>query len=105
VATTAFRIVQECLTNIARHAQALHVLVLLKCRDDELMLRITDDGKGMDTTKERKRNSYGTMGMRERVHNLGGTLNFSSVKGEGTSVEVVIPVKQVKPVVFARETQ
>ena len=105
VVTTAFRIVQECLTNVARHAQALHVLVLLKCRDDELMLRISDDGKGMDTTKERKPNSYGTMGMRERVHNLGGTLNFSSVKGEGTSVEVVIPIKQVKPVVFVREAQ
>lgn len=105
VATTAFRVVQECLTNVARHAQALHVLVLLKCQDDELMLRVSDDGKGMDTTKDRKRNSYGAMGMRERVHNLGGTLNFSSVKGEGTSVEVVIPIKQAKPVVFARETQ
>jgi len=105
MATTAFRIVQECLTNVARHAQALHVLVLLKCRDDELMLRISDDGKGMDTNKERKRNSYGAMGMRERVHNLGGTLNFSSAEGEGTSVEVVIPIKQIKPIVFAQETQ
>lgn len=97
VATTAFRIVQECLTNVARHAQALHVLVLLKCREGELMLRVSDNGKGMDTTKERKPNSYGTMGMRERVQNLGGTLNFLSVKGEGTSVEVVIPIKQAKP--------
>lgn len=95
VATAAFRIAQECLTNVARHAQAGHVLVSLKCVDGKIMLRVSDDGKGMPAANEYKRNSYGVIGMRERAHGLGGTLNFSSIPGEGTSVEVVLPIKLV----------
>jgi two-component system sensor histidine kinase UhpB len=105
VSIAAFRIVQECLTNVARHAKALHIRVLLKCRDDELVLRVSDDGIGMDTSIERKRNSYGTLGMKERVRNLGGTLNISSAEGGGTSVEVVIPITQARSAAFVREAQ
>lgn len=95
VATAAFRIMQECLTNIARHARAEHVQVSLKCLDDKLILRVSDDGKGIPAVDEKKRNSYGIIGMRERAHNLGGTFNLSSVPWEGTNVEVVMPIKPV----------
>ena len=95
VATAAFRIVQESLTNVSRHAQAKQVLVLLKCANDRLLLRVSDDGKGIVTDHDNKRNSYGIIGMRERAHGLGGTLNFSSIPGKGTIVEVNMPVKPV----------
>ncbi len=93
LATAAFRIVQESLTNVARHAQAEHVRVSLACRDDKLMLQITDDGQGMSSV--RKRDSYGIIGMQERVASLGGTLDFSSVAGKGTRVDVALPAKLV----------
>lgn len=102
VATAAFRIVQECLTNIARHAQAEHVLVYLKCMGGKLIMRISDDGNGMAASNDNRRNSYGIIGMRERAHGLGGTMNFSSIPGKGTCVEVILPVK---PVVSAGATQ
>lgn len=92
VATAVFRIMQECLTNIARHARAEHVLVSLKCQDDKLVLQVSDDGKGIPESNESKRNSYGIIGMRERAHNLGGAFDLSSVPWEGTSVKVVIPL-------------
>jgi len=93
VATAAFRIVQECLTNITRHAEAKHVLISLQCQDGSLILRVSDDGKGISVANEKKRDSFGVVGMRERAYGLGGTLNLSSVPGEGTTVEVVIPVE------------
>ncbi|MDH4215443.1 MAG: PAS domain S-box protein, partial [Gallionella sp.] len=85
VATAAFRIVQESLTNVARHARAEQVQVSLKCIDDRLMLRVADDGKGVAAVSG-KRNSFGIIGMRERAHGLGGTLNFSSIPGKGACV-------------------
>lgn len=96
VSTAAFRIVQECLTNIARHAQAEQVQVLLRCMNDRFMLRVSDDGKGLSQANENKRPSYGIIGMRERVHGLGGTLNFSSTPGKGTRVEVVMPLRPIE---------
>lgn len=93
VATAAYRIVQECLTNIVRHAKALHVEIFLGCSDGNLVLRVTDDGRGMDASGERKRKSFGTVGMRERACSLGGTLEITSAPGKGTSVEAVLPVK------------
>lgn len=95
VATAAFRIVQECLTNVARHAQATHVQVFFKCRDGQLKIWVSDDGKGISEDHERKRNSYGIIGMQERAHSLGGTLEVSSVGGKGISVKVVLPIKAV----------
>lgn len=93
VATAAYRIVQECLTNVSRHAQARHVRVMLQCMDDKLTLRISDDGKGVSVGGAIKRNSYGIVGMRERVNVFGGTFDFASAQGAGTTVEVVLPLK------------
>jgi two-component system sensor histidine kinase UhpB len=89
IATAAYRIVQECLNNVARHARALHVHVLLRCREDMLLLRVSDDGQGI--TEIQKRNSFGIVGMRERATGLGGVLHISSIEGEGTCVEVSLP--------------
>jgi two-component system sensor histidine kinase UhpB len=87
--------VQECLTNVVRHAQAEQVVVHVKCLNDRLMLRVSDDGKRVSAANDQKRNSFGIIGMRERANGLGGTMNFSSIPGKGTCVEVVLPVKPV----------
>jgi len=93
VATGAFRIVQECLTNIARHAQATQVKVFLKCREDKLRIWVSDDGKGMDSVRDVKTKAYGIIGMQERALALGGSLHISSNTGKGTRVEVALPIK------------
>ena len=102
VATAIFRIVQECLTNVARHAEAEHVLISLDCHNGKLMLLLSDDGKGLPAAGERKHNSYGVIGMRERAHSLGGTLHLLSIPGKGTAVVAIIPGN---PIGFAGATQ
>lgn len=91
LSTTLFRIVQEALTNIARHARASHAMVALQDRGDELMLTIADDGCGLSTALEGERKTYGLLGMRERVNMLGGRLVIDSAPGRGTHIEVIIP--------------
>jgi len=94
--TAVYRILQECLTNVARHAQATHVQVLLQCQDGKFMFRVTDNGKGIHSDNSIKRKSYGIIGMRERTRSLGATLNFSSAEKNGTSVEFVMPIELIK---------
>lgn len=91
LSTTLFRIVQEALTNIARHARASHAMVALQDRGDELLLTIADDGRGLSTALEGERKTYGLLGMRERVDMLGGRLVIDSAPGRGTHIEVMIP--------------
>jgi PAS domain S-box-containing protein len=91
LSTTLFRIVQEALTNIARHARASHAMVALQDRGDELLLTIADDGCGLSTALEGERKTYGLLGMRERVDMLGGRLAIDSAPGRGTHIEVIIP--------------
>ena len=93
LATAAFRIVQECLTNVGRHAKASEVQVVLKCRNDRLTLQVIDDGSGMPGSHEMKRNSFGIIGMQERARGLGGTFDFDHVAGEGVRVKVVLPMR------------
>ncbi|MBY0575105.1 MAG: PAS domain S-box protein [Gallionellaceae bacterium] len=95
VATAVFRIMQECLTNIARHAEAEHVLISLGCDDNKLMLLVTDDGKGMPAADGSRCNSYGITGMRERAHSLGGKLDMLSIPEGGTAVVATIPINPV----------
>ena len=96
-ATAAFRIVQECLTNVACHAQAAHVVVILSYRDDELSLSVKDDGKGLEQGGGR-RNSYGLVGIRERAAHFGGDMKVVSAPGQGTSVEVRLPQIPVREI-------
>ncbi len=91
LSTSIFRIVQESLTNIARHARASHAMVALQDRGDDLLLTIADDGCGMPAEMTGERKTFGMLGMRERVNMLGGRIAIDSAPGRGTHIEVSIP--------------
>lgn len=92
VATALFRVLQESLTNVARHAQASKVEVRLQFQDEEWVLTIKDNGVGFAQNAARG-SGIGLIGMRERVHILGGSFSVVSAAGEGTVIEAVIPLK------------
>jgi signal transduction histidine kinase len=87
-----FRIFQEALTNITRHAEAQHVNVTLETANDALTLRVQDDGRGIQDGEIAGTRSLGLRGMRERVALLAGTFDIRGLPGEGTTVTVRIPV-------------
>lgn len=89
-----FRIVQEALSNTLRHAKATEVELLLIERDGMAILRIQDNGVGFDVNEDLKTASYGLKNMKERALEIGAKYKLISVPGEGTIVEVQIPVKQ-----------
>ncbi len=96
VKTALFRIIQEALTNVIKHAHASKVRILLTYSPKEIQARIVDDGHGFDMEKVESagRISWGLKGMEERASLLGGTLRVRSKPDEGTSVEVTIPFSQ-----------
>jgi len=91
--TAAFRILQEALTNVARHANASKVVVDLKSETGSLILAVRDNGKGIDEKVTYAHNSMGLLGMRERALSFGGTAEVTALPGEGTLVSVRIPTK------------
>ena len=91
LSTAIFRIVQESLTNIARHAKASHAMVALHDRGQDLLLTIADDGCGLPAEFTGEKRTYGLLGMRERVNMLGGRILIDSAAGRGTHIEVSIP--------------
>ena len=91
IALALFRIFQETLTNVARHAQATEVAVKLSSNDDALILRIRDNGVGLSEDDLRKPTSLGIRGMRERARQLGGDISVSAEPGSGTTVIISIP--------------
>ena len=86
-----FRILQESVSNILRHAKATSLYVMLIERDDTVILRVADDGIGFDINKI-KTSSYGVENMRERAYEIGGTLKVISLPNEGTRLEVKVPI-------------
>ena len=88
-----FRIFQETLTNVARHAKATRAEVVLQKQRDRLVLLIRDNGRGFDQADPSLSKSLGLLGMRERAAILGGRVNISSAPGKGTSVTVWIPLR------------
>jgi len=86
-----FRILQESLTNVARHSQAQKVNVGLEKNNGHIILKITDNGKGFDTSRT-TRKTLGLLGMKERTEMMGGEYQITSKPGEGTVVEVKVPV-------------
>ena len=92
-ATVAFRIAQESLTNIARHAEATRVTVTFEQDDNGWSLKITDNGKGFDQSN-RASKTLGLLGMRERGLTLGGTTTISSSIGSGTTIQLHIPASR-----------
>jgi PAS domain S-box-containing protein len=91
VETAFYRIVQEALTNVVRHAQATRVDVLLERRGDQVLTRIKDDGVGFDPQAVLESGRLGLFGMRERAEMLNGTLTVESVIGAGTTVLAQVP--------------
>lgn len=91
VETGLYRIAQEALTNIQRHADAKRVLIRLVATPGRVELNIEDDGRGFDPTQVPK-GRYGLIGLRERVKLLGGTLTVDSRSGGGTRLEVSVPL-------------
>jgi PAS domain S-box-containing protein len=91
-AIAVFRICQEALTNVVRHANASRVSVTLDVRDEVLVLTVSDNGKGIDDTRPRGANSFGLVGMRERARLVGGTLSVTRRPEGGTLVSVSIPL-------------
>jgi signal transduction histidine kinase len=91
-ATAVFRIFQELLTNVARHAAATKVDVALRYVEDSLLLEVNDDGRGIVETVIRSPSSLGLLGMRERAAPFGGRLEIAPRRGRGTSARVLIPV-------------
>lgn len=92
-ATTLFRVLQESLTNVARHAQASKVSVRLQDLAAEMLLIVKDDGRGLPEPSAGKKKTYGLLGMHERVKLLGGSLDISSVPGKGTRIEASLPLR------------
>ncbi len=94
-ATAVFRIVQESLVNVAKHAGATRVWVRLAHEGGSLVLSVRDNGRGFRPTDARKPQSLGIAGLRERAHLLRGSVRIVSAPGEGTVVEARIPVGEV----------
>jgi PAS domain S-box-containing protein len=98
IETACFRVAQEALTNIVRHASAKHVRIELVGLDDRILLSIKDDGKGFDVqeaqTQTLNGESFGLLGMRERVLLAGGDLEIESVPNCGTEIRVRLPLQQ-----------
>lgn len=92
VETAAYRIVQEALTNVARHANASRVEIRLRVRDHEVLLDVRDDGRGLNGDDLHRRGSLGLIGMRERARQIGATLDIEGVDGKGTIVSLRIPI-------------
>jgi PAS domain S-box-containing protein len=93
-ATAIFRITQESLTNIVRHAHATRVTVRLERRDTNYWLEIRDNGCGFDPAL-RKESAFGLVSIRERGHMLGGSVEIASAPGEATSIRVAFPIHNI----------
>jgi PAS domain S-box-containing protein len=91
VALALFRIFQETLTNVARHAKATKLWVTFAASDDSFVLQIRDNGAGLSDDDLRKPDSHGIRGMRERAQQLGGDVTVSSQPGAGTTVVISVP--------------
>lgn len=92
-ATAVFRILQEALTNVARHAEARTVEIELRAVDGTFRLRVADDGKGIAERKANDPRSLGILGMRERATFLGGEVQVFRNNGSGTVVNLSVPLK------------
>ena len=90
--TAAFRILQEALTNVIRHAQASQVAVVLTSNETELLLLVRDDGRGITGSERDHPRSIGLLGMRERARMQGGGLEVHGVVGKGTTVTLRLPL-------------
>jgi signal transduction histidine kinase len=94
LSTTIFRILQEGLTNVARHAGASKVDVNLKQGQNNIELVISDNGKGITEMEIHNPTSFGLMGIRERAQFLGGNVKFQGIRNKGTTISLNIPLRK-----------
>lgn len=99
ISTCIFRAYQEAFTNISRYAEATSVRTSLRIMKSIITIKISDNGKGFNTTYVESKKSFGLLGMKERVHSLGGTFKVESSPGKGTTIIIrlstAIPKKQL----------
>lgn len=92
LATAMFRIVQESLTNIMRHAQASRAQIEIQRKNNSISIRVADDGIGLPSDYARGTNAFGLIGIEERVHALGGIFSITSAPGKGMAIMLSIPI-------------
>jgi signal transduction histidine kinase len=97
IETAIYRVVQESLHNVAKHAQARNVEIHLERKGEVLKLRIEDDGTGIRQVTNSMRPSFGLAGMQERVSTLGGQMKVHSREGQGTTISITVPLRAEKP--------
>jgi hypothetical protein len=95
---SVYRIVQECLTNVVRHAAATQVEIAIARSGERLEVSVRDNGKGLGERNESESARFGLMGMRERVEGLAGAFQIDSRPGEGLRVRALIPLPAAAPV-------
>jgi signal transduction histidine kinase len=91
ISTAAFRIMQEALNNVVRHAQASEVWVTLVANASGMMLSIRDNGQGMNVAQHA--NTYGLLSMHERALQLNGQLDIQSAPNHGTAIVLTLPMQ------------
>ena len=92
LATPLFRVCQEALTNVTRHASATSVAIELACSPSHISLSIKDNGRGITEEEIKRYGSLGLLGMKERISILGGTLDVEGKPGVGTALAIEIPL-------------
>jgi signal transduction histidine kinase len=95
--TVLYRVAQEALTNVSRHAHASHVTVSIEQRPQDLCMKITDDGQAFDVEHALQSGKrLGLLGMRERLEMVGGSFSITSVTGQGTTIEARLPLHKTR---------
>ena len=96
-ATAIFRIFQEMLSNVARHAKAEHVKICLQSHKHFLIIEVNDDGCGAEMTTFSHPQAYGIIGMRERAGHFGGEIMVHSAPNQGTQLRLIMPLTDAEP--------
>jgi len=94
--TSIYRIIQEALNNVVRHAEATEARVALKRSGNDLVITVADNGKGIAKPSNGERNGFGLVGISERARMLGGSCSIDSAPGRGTTVNLAVTVTMVK---------
>jgi signal transduction histidine kinase len=103
VETAMYRIVQEALTNAAKHGNAKRAIVEVDEDDAEIRVRVRDDGRGFDTSAHT--DGFGLLGMQERVQLLDGTFEIDSSPSRGTTIEARFPIRRILTVETQSQSQ